>query len=753
MPLHPQSSLIGVTGGKGGVGKSVFAANLALALQQEMRTSVLLVDLDPQSCGDQNIILGLRPQKTMQEICTYTGAISSQTVGSLLSRHSSGLSYIGAVRTPDEIHQVDPDLAIKQLEKLSQFYRYIVVDLGAHPSSDQMRIIAECTAVNVLTLPETLAVNQTHKLLNEMMAATLPAEMFQVIINKSTSMGLAPSAIGQSLRRPVLAALPQDDITVNQSIQKSTPFVLTHAKTPISAAYHDIARKLSSGLLQKLKTLSKPQALKLKDEPAQQKASANKQSALAGPERKLDSRTVLKMRVHTELIEAMDLKKGIADTQGDPSKEKALEQKTRQSISQIVDKEASGLSREERSRVIKEVLDEALNLGPLEDLLEDPKVTEIMVNGCDRIFVERSGKIQLTPITFTSNLQLRNVIERIVTPLGRRIDEKTPYVDARLKDGSRVNAVIEPLAIDGPAITIRKFSNDPITHDNYIGWNTCTQAMIDFLKICVENGLNVIISGGTGSGKTTLLNVLSGFIPSNERIITVEDAAELQLKQTHVVRLETRPANMEGSGAISIRDLVRNSLRMRPDRIVVGECRDGAALDMLSAMNTGHDGSMTTVHANNPREAVARLETLCMMAGMDLPARAIREQVASAVHLIVQISRLSDGSRKIINVTEVVGMQGETVTLQEIFKFKEEGFDKNRKIIGQFQAMGLIPTFIEKFEARGVVIPRHLFSNSAPEKSVPPKATPIGKANVKKAFATAKGFAPKAKKVGNGGNS
>ncbi len=414
----------------------------------------------------------------------------------------------------------------------------------------------------------------------------------------------------------------------------------------------------------------------------------------------------------------MNLKKGITETGGDPEKERQLYAKTQQTISQLVDKAQPGMGRDERSQIIKEILDEALGLGPLEVLLADESVTEIMVNGADKIFVEKSGRITESSVTFTSNLHLKNVIERIVTPLGRRIDEKTPYFDARLKDGSRVNAVIEPIAIDGPSLTIRKFAKKPITVDNYVQWGALTQPMIDFLRICVENGLNIIISGGTGSGKTTLLNVMSSFIPTTERIVTVEDAAELQLKQAHVVRLETRPANMEGTGSITIRDLVRNSLRMRPDRIVVGECRGGEALDMLSAMNTGHDGSMTTVHANSPREAIGRLETLCLMAGMDLPAKAIREQIAGAVDLIIQISRLSDGTRKVLSITEVAGLQGDTVTLQEIFKYKEEGFDKNRKIIGQFISTGLIPTFIEEFERKGIKIPRTLFNNEMPLKKV-----------------------------------
>ena len=419
------------------------------------------------------------------------------------------------------------------------------------------------------------------------------------------------------------------------------------------------------------------------------------------------------MQVHSGLIKEMDLKKDIVNSEGDPVKARELRTKTQRVISEITDRLSPGLPREDRARVIKEALDEALGLGPLEELLADPAVTEIMVNGCDMIYIEKSGKLILSNVTFTSNLQLRIVIERIVSPLGRRIDERTPYVDARLPDGSRVNAIIEPLSIDGPALTIRKFPAERITDKDYVErFGAMTRPMMDFLHICVEQGLNIIISGGTGSGKTTLLNVLSGFIPINERIITVEDAAELQLKQDHVVRLETRPANLEGAGEITIRDLIKNSLRMRPNRIVVGECRDGAALDMLAAMNTGHDGSMTTVHANMPREAISRLETLCLMAGMDLPAKAIREQIAGAVDLIVQISRMSDGSRKLLSITEVVGMQGETVTLQEVFRFKEEGFDKNRKIIGQFQALGLIPTFIEEFEQRGVIVPRDLFMSA-----------------------------------------
>lgn len=730
MAIHEGCHLIAVMGGKGGVGKSVFAANLASAFLMEMRAPTLLIDLDSKSCGDQNIIMGLRPNKTVADLATFSGALTSQTIPQFVVKHPSGLMYLGAVLGPEQTLDASPELFKKQLYPISQNFKFIVVDLGCDPNPLQLSMIEDASALLIVTTPEVLVINQTKRLLNDLQTATIPGDLFQIVLNKVGKSGLDPRAIAQSLNRPMIGMIPQDDVTAYSALQRSSPFVLTATNTPIAAAYHDIVRKLTGGILQKLKAMAKPKLSTLATAPAAnalQPGETEKNNPLKKKERALSPITLLKLQTHHELIkemEKLDMKRDFANINGDPQKEKELRLKTQRVITQIVDRLGQGLGRDERSRLIKDVLDEALGLGCLEDLLSDPTVSEIMVNGFDKIYIEKSGKLQLSTVTFTSNLQLRNVIERIVTPLGRRIDEKTPYVDARLADGSRVNAVIEPLAIDGPSLTIRKFPQSRITIDDYVTrFNSMTKPMADFLRICVEQGLNTIISGGTGTGKTTLLNALSSFIPVNERIITVEDAAELQLKQEHVVRLETRPANMEGTGEITIRDLIRNSLRMRPDRIVVGECRDGAALDMLSAMNTGHDGSMTTVHSNSPREAISRLETLCMMAGMDLPARAIREQISGAVDLIIQISRLSDGSRRITSITEVVGMQGETVTLQEIFRFKEEGFDKNRKIIGQYQAMGLIPSFIEKFEQRGVIIPRNLFTSGADSASQQQAAT------------------------------
>lgn len=725
MALHPNCTLIGVVGGKGGVGKSVFAANLACALMLEMRAKVLLVDADSKSVGDQNVITGLKPLKLLKDLANYTGSFAQATPQQFVTPHASGLSFLGAVRGPDERLDVSPDGLMKGFDFLSRHFQFIVVDLGNDVGPLQMALLQESTACMMITTPEILVVTQTQRLLNEMLSATFPKDMFQLVLNKMSSGGVSPQAISTQLQMPVIGAIPQDDVTAMGSLQRLTPFLLTSPKSQISAGYFEIVRKLTGGILQRLKTLSRPKAPVTSPSAA---AGAAKAEADPG----LDPRTKLKLRVHNELIRTSDINKLLAEAKADESKQNEIRDKVKRDITQILDREAPELLRDERSRVIKEVLEESLGLGPLEDLLADPSVSEIMVNGAKRIFIEKGGKVQISPTTFTSNDHLRRIIERIVLPLGRQINNMIPYVDARLKDGSRVNAVIEPLAIDGPALTIRKFKKGGVSPDKYVEYGSMSPQMVQFLRICVENGLNVVISGGTGSGKTTLLNMLSSFIPSNERIITVEDAAELQLQQEHVVRLETRPGAGDGSNSISIRDLIRNALRMRPDRIVVGECRDGAALDMLQAMNTGHDGSMTTTHANSPRECLSRIETLCMMAGMDLPVKAIREQIASAVNLIVQVSRLSDGSRKILSITEITGLQGEGITMAEIYRFKETGQDKYRKIQGQFQAVGYIPSFIQKLNDKGVVVPRDLFSNEAKPQQTPGPSQPAAPGAVKK---------------------
>jgi pilus assembly protein CpaF len=362
-----------------------------------------------------------------------------------------------------------------------------------------------------------------------------------------------------------------------------------------------------------------------------------------------------------------------------------------------------------RRQLVEAVVSEIAGFGPLEAMLDDPDVTELMVNSHDHVYVERKGKLVKASEHFEDDAHVLRIIERIVAPLGRRIDESSPMVDARLPDGSRVNAIIPPLAIKGPSITIRKFSKDPYKAEDLIRFGTMTPQMVEFLRACVFGRLNIIVSGGTGSGKTTTLNVLSSFIPEEERIVTIEDAAELQLQQEHVVTLESRPPNLEGKGEITIRQLVRNSLRMRPDRIIVGECRSGEALDMLQAMNTGHDGSLTTAHANTPRDCISRLETMVLMAGTQLPVKAIREQIASAIQLVIQQGRLRDGSRKITHVTEVQGMEGDIVVLQDIFRFEQRGVDANGRVIGEMKATGLRPKFVQSLISQGVSLPKDLF--------------------------------------------
>jgi pilus assembly protein CpaF len=418
------------------------------------------------------------------------------------------------------------------------------------------------------------------------------------------------------------------------------------------------------------------------------------------PRRVADPFADVKRTVHQELLETLGPK--LYDAEMTQSE---LEQKVRQTLHQVLAAEETPLTSADRGRIAAEVADDILGYGPLEPFLRDPEITEVMVNGFDTIYAERYGRLEMVDAGFADEAHLRRTIEKIVARVGRRVDESSPMVDARLPDGSRINAVVPPLALDGSLLTIRKFSTDPYQIADLIAFGTLTRSVADFLEACVRGRLNVLVSGGAGAGKTTTLNVMSSFIPADERIVTIEDAAELQLRQSHVLRLESRPPNTEGKGEVTIRDLVRNSLRMRPDRIVVGEVRDAAALDMLQAMNTGHDGSICTVHANSPRDALARVETMVLMAGVDLPMRAIREQMASAFDLVVHQTRFRDGSRRITHLTEVAGMEGDKVTMQDLFLFDHGmGFDDNARALGTLKSTGLRPKFLEKLFAAGVQV-------------------------------------------------
>lgn len=475
----------------------------------------------------------------------------------------------------------------------------------------------------------------------------------------------------------------------------------------------DMIVQVGPGMLR----VSGEEAVEPAPEPAAESAGQGEQDGLGGddepaPDPMRELRRSVQEQIQRELLKRMDMKRLTLDGVDREGLEDTARSKIRQIIDEVVAKGRlpDGI---DAVRLEDDVFNEAMRLGPLEDLLADDSVSEIMVNGPTKVYIERGGKLSLSDCQFTDDASVLSVIERIVSPLGRRIDESQPYVDARLADGSRVNAIIPPLSLSGPTITIRKFAKNALTPDDFIRFGTWTRNAAEFMKLCVILRKNIIVAGGTGSGKTTLLNLLSGYIPHNERIITVEDAAELRLQQPHVVRLEARPPNIEGKGAVTIRDLVKNCLRMRPDRIIVGECRGGEALDMLQAMNTGHDGSLTTVHANSPRDVMSRLETMVMMSGMELPSKAIREQVASAVDIVIHESRLSDGSRKVVAITEVTGLEGSQIVMQDLFTFVQTGVDEHGKVMGSFKPTGAIPTWFDTLKGRGISVDPAMFDPSS----------------------------------------
>ena len=715
--------IIAVVGGKGGVGKSVFAANLAIAYQLNFKQRSLIVDLDFQSLGDQNIILGLSSPKTIVDLTkTQVPQWDPKTLAPFMVNAPQGFSLIGAPREAAIARDIDLDGLGKFLKASTSIFPWVVVDCGNGAEPHALKALEQATLIFVVTAPDVIVINQTRRVMAKIQELMFPPDMVQVIVNRfSPSNLINPAMIQKNLGKNPFFAIPDDPATCDASLGKSQPFTLGAPSSAIARAYSDLVRRIDqTKMLDQLAKLNKPSGTAAKLQAINGGAAADAAAAKDGNGALLarsrsapvDPWTSMKLRCHKALIDVLDMKKMNADL-NDPKQKEVLREKTQKAVLDVLNKEdLSSLcpTVDLRKMLVKEILDEALGLGPLEDLLADDTVTEIMVNARDQIYIEQNGKAIVSKTTFSSELQMMNVIERIVTPLGRRCDEKTPYVDARLMDGSRVHSIIPPLAVRGPTITIRKFPKKRIVYGDLVKFGSMTQEIADFLRCCVEAKMNIVVSGGTGSGKTTLLNVLSNFIPAVERIITVEDAAELQLGQEHVVRLETRPKNIEGEGEVAIRDLIKCCLRMRPDRIVVGECRGGEALDMLQAMNTGHSGSLTTVHANNPRECMGRLETLVMMAGMNLPLKAIRETAASAVNLIIQQSRLTDGTRKVTHISEVIGMQGETVTLQDIFIYKQEGLDKNRKIIGRFVPTGFIPKFVEEMEAKGMKISRGLFA-------------------------------------------
>ena len=703
--------IITVIGGKGGVGKSMVAANLAFSFASEMRQKVLLLDFDSKAAGDQNLITGIKPRKTLKDVSEFSGSIDPKSFSQFVTPHPQNVHFLGMPTDVIAADGIDAGALGKTLKAVKSIYPVTIIDAGASLNSLALKALEFSTMILLVVPPDILAVNQSKRTLSELITMLFPKEMVFVIMNQGQKgHPISPEILTKQVGRPVFSVIPKDDQSCIQALNSSKP-VITFAKgSPFGKAITETTRKIiQKNVLRSLENLNKPSDVA---------AKATNSGAVGS---RKNPWVDLKKRIHKGLVEEMDFKGG---EDNDPKAKIILREKTKKMVVELIGKEdTKGVlnSREDMNNIVKEILDEALALGPLEDLLRDKDCTEIMVVGPDKIYYEHSGKIKKSEIIFTDDRQVLNVIERIVAPIGRRIDEKTPYVDARLGDGSRVHAIIPPCALDGGTITIRKFPENRLGWKDLVKGGSFTQNMADFLRIAVADAhKNIVISGGTGSGKTTLINVLGGFIPSNERIITCEDSAELDFPQDHVVRLETKPPSLEGEGEVDIRCLVKQTLRMRPNRIVVGECRGGETLDMLQAMGTGHDGSMTTVHSNNPRECIGRLETLVQYAGAGISPKAIKEMIAGAVHLIIQQSRLDDGSRKVTFITEIGGMQGEIITLQDIFKFEQKGFDQSGKIKGEFQATGFIPKFIEILEKKGFNVPRGLFKNDGPAAQAKP---------------------------------
>lgn len=693
---------------KGGVGKSFIAANLSVALATNQKKKVLLLDLDVTAPGDPARMLNISAQKSLAD---------SEPSKDLLIGTSFGVDFLAGILRPQQAYQLSTEKLNAAFSFFDTLYDYFIIDAGDLFSRNFITTLEQANLLLLALSPDILSVYQIKWLLETLPSLGFPLKIAKIVLNRAESASsISWQEIKVSLPVEILASIPSQGKIAMHALNRGVPVFADSPKSRISLAIKGLSDRLKDESIY-LKPVKIDQ-LRLKDVSFVQTpdfwGEARVVKSLEKKElpREFDEKTLLKKQIHTRLIESLNLKRLDLGVFSDPQKLEELRQRARNLVSELLAELAGSFVQQEQERklFIKEIMDEALGLGPLEDLLNDPAITDIMVNNKDEVYIERYGKIEITNKKFISNEQVGVIIERIIAPLGRRIDESVPMVDARLADGSRVNAIIHPLSLTGPCLTIRKFGKERLTLERLKELGTLDDAIAEFLRACVFGRKNMIVSGGTGSGKTTVLNVLSSFIPDNERILTIEDAAELKLRQNHWVRLESRPPNIEGKGAITIRDLFRNSLRMRPDRIIIGECRGIESLDMLQAMNTGHDGSMTTIHANSTHDVLSRLDSMILMSGMELPIRAIREMIASAVDIIVQTARLVDGSRKVIQITEISGMRDEMhIDLHDIFVFRQTSFEEGGKILGEFKSTGIAPTFLDEIKLRGIALNENIF--------------------------------------------
>ncbi len=718
-----KSKTIAVFSNKGGVGKTFTSVNLSVSLAVA-GYKTLLIDLDFQAGQDMARMLNVIPRYALVDLFSELEKPNpSDVIKKHVITHSSGLDFLPGVTHTRQIGHITPDNIKPFLKNAAASYDYVIIDVGKAFSETLITIFDHSNLILLIATPDILAVYQTRWSLDILQSLHFPLKMVKLILNRSESRGgVAWQEVRSALPCEIFAHIPSDGKAVGMALNRGIPCVLDSPKSKVAEAFKKMADDLSKEEIfvqgtevVKLRAIGEIPKLGEFWEKFGLTQQVTQSREIYSAEED-DEVIKLKKKIHDKLVEKLDLHHITVQDLSDPRRTKALRATTEKIVSDLLAEQAGAMisSHEERGRLVKEITDEALGLGPLEDLLADPEINDIMVNNKDEIYIEKSGKMILTSKKFISNEQVRAIIERIIAPLGRRIDESVPMVDARLPDGSRINAIIPPLSLGGPMLTIRKFGQERYTVEDMLNrFYSFTPAMADFLKACVLGRKNMIVSGGTGAGKTTLLNVISNFIPEGERVVTIEDAAELKLKQSHWARLESRPSNVEGKGQITIRDLFINTLRMRPDRIIIGECRGPEILDMLQAMNTGHDGSLTTLHANSTRDVLIRMSSMMLLSGIELPLRAMNEMIASAIDIIIHIARFSDGSRKITGITEVVGILSDAqLDLKDIFIFEQTGLSKDGKIIGQFKPTGYIPACYQDLTMRGIPLKKEIFTHA-----------------------------------------
>ncbi len=714
---------ITVFSNKGGVGKTFVSVNLAAALAVKGK-KVLVLDLDLQAGQDMARMLNLSPTHCLVDLL---GELESDEKPDVIRKHviihPSGLHFLPSVSSPSQIGHITPDNLRLFFKRATVSYDFIIVDAGNTFSETFIAILDASNLILLVGTPDILAVYQVKTSLDIIQSLHFPLKMVRLILNRAESRGgVAWQEVKTALACDIFSLIPSDGKVVGLALNRGVPCVIDSPRAKVSESFFEIVDKLNdetmyvqSSNVVRVRAAGEDASSKKANQFWEKFGIAPNSGVKVGAFKKEEDEVIkLKKAVHHRLVERMNLQKLSPEALADPLQAANIRKAAEKVVTDLL-AEASGTflsSHEERSRLVREIVNEALGLGPLEDFLADESITDIMVNNKDEIFVEKSGKLIFTNKHFISNDQVRATIDRIIAPLGRRIDESAPMVDARLPDGSRINAIIPPLSLNGPMITVRKFSQERYSMDDLLKrFNSVSQPMVDFMNACVIGRKNIIVSGGTGAGKTTLLNSISQFIPDNERIITIEDAAELRLSKTHWARLESRSANIEGRGRVSIRDLFINTLRMRPDRIIIGECRGPEVLDMLQAMNTGHDGSLTTLHANTPRDVLARLSSMVLLSGIELPLRAIYEMAASAINLIVQINRFSDGSRKITAISELTGKMVDGLPdMEDVFIFKHGGISPEGKILGTYVATGYIPKCYADLTTRGIPLSKSVFN-------------------------------------------